>query len=294
MLTGRHLLFVGGDARQLEVISQVSDYDATATLVGLDDADFPFADGVSHSELNPEVFAQADALVLPVAGTDDKGSVSSQFCSEPIVLREAHFAAMRPGSFVFSGIARPYLEEQCQSHGLNLIKLMELDEVAILNSIPTAEGALCMAMKETDITIHSALCTVLGFGRVGQTLARTLHALGAKVQVVSNSPAQLARIKEMGLRPIPIEELEHEVDTEDVIFNTIPTLVLTASVLRVMKQSVVIIDIASKPGGTDFRYAERRKLKALLVPSLPGQVAPKTAGKIIAKTLSRILSVSDF
>jgi dipicolinate synthase subunit A len=56
-----------------------------------------------------------------------------------------------------------------------------------------------------------------------------------------------------------------------------------------MKKSSVIIDIASIPGGTDFRFAEKRGLKALLAPSLPGIVAPKTAGQIIAKTVCRLV-----
>ncbi|TGU45664.1 dipicolinate synthase subunit A, partial [Mesorhizobium sp. M00.F.Ca.ET.186.01.1.1] len=50
------------------------------------------------------------------------------------------------------------------------------------------------------------------------------------------------------------------------------------------------LDLASKPGGTDFRYAERRGIKALLAPGLPGIVAPKTAGQILAQTLSRLIA----
>jgi dipicolinate synthase subunit A len=62
--------------------------------------------------------------------------------------------------------------------------------------------------------------------------------------------------------------------------------------LKTMPRSCVIIDIASKPGGTDFRYAERRGMTAILAPSLPGLVAPKTAGRIIASSLCRILAES--
>jgi dipicolinate synthase subunit A len=51
----------------------------------------------------------------------------------------------------------------------------------------------------------------------------------------------------------------------------------------------LIIDLASKPGGTDFRFAEKRGIKAMLAPGLPGIVAPRTAGRIIAKTLSELL-----
>jgi dipicolinate synthase subunit A len=289
MLTGRGLLFVGGDARMLEVITQVVDSDASGILIGFDKLTRNFTDTV-HSPVTEEVFSRADALVLPVAGMDDDGIVESKFSDLPIRLEDKHFAAMRPGTFVFTGIARPLLQERCQEHSLRLVKLMELDEVAILNSIPTAEGAIAIAMEKTDITLHGSQTVVLGFGRCGQTLARTLSALGAKVCVCARKAEHLARIREMGLEAAPITGLVATVSKADIVFNTIPSLVLTAGVLKTMPRDCVIIDIASKPGGTDFRYAERRGMTALLAPSLPGVVAPKTAGRIIAEILCRILA----
>ena len=56
-----------------------------------------------------------------------------------------------------------------------------------------------------------------------------------------------------------------------------------------MPVHTLIIDLASKPGGTDFRYAEKRGIKALLAPSLPGIVAPKTAGQILANVLGQLI-----
>lgn len=56
-----------------------------------------------------------------------------------------------------------------------------------------------------------------------------------------------------------------------------------------MPAHTLVIDLASKPGGTDFRYAEKRGVKALLAPGLPGIVAPKTAGQILANVLSQLL-----
>jgi dipicolinate synthase subunit A len=50
-----------------------------------------------------------------------------------------------------------------------------------------------------------------------------------------------------------------------------------------------MIDIASKPGGIDYHYAEKRGLKAILCPSLPGIVAPKTAGRILAATIRQLM-----
>ncbi|QSO45390.1 dipicolinate synthase subunit DpsA [Alicyclobacillus mengziensis] len=288
MLTGRRLVFLGGDARQLEVIRLVTEMDASATLVGYDKIDTQFLD-TRFMPLSVEAFADADAVVLPVAGMDNEGKVDTRFADGQLQLEEEHFAALRPGTFVFSGIAGERLTSYCETHRLRLVKLMELDEVAILNSIPTAEGAIALAMENTDITIHGSNTTVLGFGRCGKSLARSLFALGAKVKVSARDQASEARIFEMGLLPIPSNDLDGRLGDEDIIFNTIPHPVLTAAILAQLKKSCVVIDIASKPGGTDFRYAERRGIRAILAPSLPGLVAPKTAGRIIGNTICRIL-----
>ena len=122
------------------------------------------------------------------------------------------------------------------------------------------------------------------------SVARTFASLGAKVKVGARKLEDIARITEMGLYPFHTTDLIHEVEQADIVINTVPFLVVSAAVISKMPLHTVIIDLASKPGGTDFRYAEKRGIKALLAPSLPGIVAPKTAGKIVANVISQILN----
>lgn len=289
MLTGIKIAFVGGDARIIEVIRYMIDKDATIALVGFDDIVHQFQ-GIDHIRaITPEIFSDSDVVVLPVAGTDEHGVVDAKYSNHPIVLTDEYFAAMPKHCKIVTGIARKFLVDVCDKYHLTLIKLMELDEVAILNSIPTAEGAIQLAIQHTDITIHGSNSVVLGFGRCGITLCRTLAALGSHVKVGARKPADLARIQEMSLEAFSVQDLEDHISHADIIFNTIPAMILSADILAQILRTCVIIDIASRPGGTDFRFAEKRGIKAILAPSLPGIVAPKTAGQIIAKTLGRLL-----
>jgi dipicolinate synthase subunit A len=146
-----------------------------------------------------------------------------------------------------------------------------------------------MAIQNTDFTIHGSECIVLGFGRTGFTLARTLQGLGAYVRVGVHKPEQYARAWEMGLKPFYTSELSQQVLNIDLLFNTIPTMIVTAQIIANIPSRALIIDLASKPGGTDFRYAEKRGIKAMLAPGLPGIVAPRSAGLIIANTISELL-----
>lgn len=288
MLTGIKIAFLGGDARMMEVILYAGELDASTYLFGFEQADLAVSD-MHKLELTADALADMDAVVMPVAGMDDDGFVQAQFAKADLQLGDEHFAALRKTTPIFTGVARPVLSEMARRHGLPLIKLMEMDEVAILNSIPTAEGCIALAMDNTDITLHGSTCVVLGMGRCGTTLARMLAGLGAHVRVCSMQPSDLARAYEMGLYPYSMLQLRQAVKDADVIFNSIPAPVLIAEILTSVSRSALIIDFATAPGGTDFRYAERRGIKALLAPSLPGIVAPKTSGRIIAQTIVRLI-----
>lgn len=289
MLSGKHVIFLGGDARQLEVIKRLIALQAEVSLVGFDNLQSPLS-GTMQRELNPSLLQRADIVVLPIVGTDDKGNVSSVFTSQTLTFTEEHMQALPKHCLVFTGIARPYLKELCEEYKIRLFELMSRNDVAIYNSIPTVEGALMMAIQHTDITLHQADCIVLGLGRVGLSLARVLHAIGAKVRAGVRFSDDYARAFEMGLTPFYIEELSQKVEQIDILFNTVPAKIVDAAVLGKMSHKALIIDLASKPGGVDYHYAQKRGIRAMLAPSLPGLVAPKTAGQILATAITDLIS----
>lgn len=292
MLTGIEVAFIGGDARQLEIIRLLAEKDASVTLFGFDNWE---SNGMNtkFELLTPEALIHADAIVLPAAGMHDDGKVESLFSSYELVLTNEHFRHIPKHAKIYTGIAKTELVKYAKRHEIELVELFERDDVAIYNSIPTTEGALMMAIQHTDITIHGSECMVLGFGRTGMTLIRALKALGANVRIGVRRKEHYARAWEMGYNPFFLDDLNHEARTVDLLFNTIPHMIVTALVIANLPLSAVIIDLASKPGGTDFRYADKRGIQAMLAPGLPGIVAPKTAGRIIANCLTQLLS-EDF
>lgn len=288
MLTGVQVTFIGGDARQLEVIERLTELDATVQLIGFDNLQSSFS-GVLRAKLSPEALVSSDAVILPASGMEENGQVMTIFSSDELIVKNVHLEALPSNCKIYTGIAKPALKKLCEVYSIQVVELFERDDVAIYNSIPTAEGALMMAIQNTDFTIHDSKSMVLGMGRTGLTMARTLAGLGSIVKVGVRKPEHYARAWEMGFIPFYITDLADQVSEIDLIFNTIPTMIITAQIIAKIPHRALIIDLASKPGGTDFRFAEKRGVKALLAPGLPGIVAPKTAGRIIANTLSRLL-----
>jgi dipicolinate synthase subunit A len=288
MLTGMQIAVIGGDARQLEIIRKLAELDAKLVLVGFEQLDHAFT-GAVKEKIDEIDFSQTDAILLPVPGTNLEGHVETIFSNEKVVLTEDILLKTPPYCTVYSGISNSYLNGITKSSNRRLVQLFERDDVAIYNSIPTVEGTIMMAIQHTDFTIHGSKVAVLGLGRVGMSVARTFHALGANVKVGARKSEHIARITEMALTPFHLNNLEWEVKDVDILINTIPIMIVNANIISKMPPHTLIIDLASKPGGTDFRYAEKRGIKALLAPGLPGIVAPKTAGQILANILSQLL-----
>ncbi|PGS47157.1 dipicolinic acid synthetase subunit A [Bacillus sp. AFS041924] len=288
MLTGLHIAVIGGDARQLEVIRKLTELDAKVTLIGFEQLDSGFT-SASKELMADADFEDLDAILLPVPGTNIEGVVDTIFSNEKVVLTKEILDKTPAHCTIYSGISNSYLDSIVAASNRKLVKLFERDDVAIYNSIPTVEGTIMMVIQHTEYTIHNSKVAVLGLGRTGMSVARTFHSLGAKVKVGARKSEHIARIVEMGLEAFEFKNIEDALKDVDIVINTVPVLIVTASVISKLQPHALVIDLASKPGGTDFRYAEKRGIKALLAPGLPGIVAPKTAGQIIGNVLTQLL-----
>lgn len=178
------------------------------------------------------------------------------------------------------------------SEGQHLVSgedFLQREDFAILNAIPTAEGALEIAMGAMQSTIHGSHALVIGFGRIGKLLCRSLANLGAKVSASARRDEDFAWMTALGYNALHTLRLDGELGGFDVVFNTVPHLVLPHARLRELKKDAVIIDLASAPGGVDFKSADRLGLTCRWALSLPGKCAPESAAKYMRDTLYNIL-----
>ncbi|MFB1049523.1 dipicolinic acid synthetase subunit A [Paraliobacillus sp. JSM ZJ581] len=284
-----HIAILGGDARYLEMIKKLSeDRRIKMELVGFNQLNQGFT-GIKQTDFSSLEVEKLDAVILPIPGIDKTGSLHAVFSNEEIYLSEHWFSRIQESSVVFTGISTPYLEKMKEMNKLKLIPLMDRDDVAIYNSIPTAEGTIMLAIQNTNFTVHESTVLVLGFGRVGMSVASKFKALGANVFVGARKTADFARINEMGMGNFHMNDLAAYTGQCDILINTIPVKVVTAPVLNPLKSNALIIDLASKPGGVDFEYAKQRGIHAIHALGLPGMVAPRTAGEILANIISQLI-----
>lgn len=276
---------IGGDLRQVTLAKMlVADgYDVTV---------YGFTNGIKTGSLNltADISAALDSeiIILPIPVSFDGEFINTPYMEEKITLDEI-LHKLNPLSLVFGGCISDNLSQKLTKLGIKHRDYMVRDELAIKNAIPTAEGAIEIAISETPITIHGSKCLVLGYGKVGKILSKSLCALGAKTYVEARKYADLALIEGHGYHPLTMSEAKSRLSEFDIIFNTVPALILTESELKKIRDDSLVIDLASKPGGVDFETAKKLGVRVIWALSLPGKVAPVTAGIIIKDTISNMI-----
>ena len=129
----------------------------------------------------------------------------------------------------------------------------------------------------------------MGFGRIGKVLSKMLSGIGAKVYCEARKNEDIAWIKAYGYEPIHLNDLDKHLGMFDIIINTIPFQILDNDRLDLLKKDIVIIDLASNPGGVDRKAAKEKNIKLVWALSLPGKVAPVTSAEFIKETLYHAL-----
>lgn len=279
-------LVAGGDLRQVYLAQSLAETDKVYAICfdegcELDKSVIP----IHHLK---ELKEPVDCIVLPLPVTNDGILVNAPLSSKELPLTAVLEYAEKE-TLVFGGRVERSLKEYCARHHIHLIDYFEREELTVLNAVPTAEGAIQLAMEEMPVTIYGASCLVSGFGRISKVLVKLLVAMGAKVTVAARRFSDLSWAEIYGCKAVHINELAKEIPEMDLIVNTVPTKLLDYSVLSNVKGESLIIDLASKPGGVDFDLARQLGLNTIWALSLPGKVAPVSSGRIISQTLRNII-----
>lgn len=239
---------IGGDLRQTTVARLLRDDGFNVSLYGFDS-------GVNTYEIkqskNIKSAAEKDILILPLPISYDNKTVNAPFSDNTIFISDI-LDNMNKNSLLLGGKISDWLKGEFSAFSINWRDYLLREELAVQNAVPTSEGALNIAITETPKTISGSKCMVLGYGRIGKVLCNMLASLGASVTVSARSCADLAWIQSLGYIPLHTNDIDSAIGDCDIIFNTIPAVILDRRILSLVSKDSLIIDLSSKPGGVDF------------------------------------------
>lgn len=282
-MQNKRFAVVGGDFRNLtlaELFTQDSSFVSTFALSDDDCATLELA------------VKDADVVVGPIPFTNDNKTLNTPLYREPIFVND-FFKTLNKKSIFFSGKLDESTLTLARKYMIRTVDILIREDFAILNAIPTGEGILEIAMRETFFTLNSSNILIVGYGRVGKTTAMMLRGLGANVYVAAKPFHEQSYAVTHGMKIVDFDEMKQRMHHMDILINTVPVLVVTEEILKNAKKNCLLIDIASKPGGIDFEKARELGLKTIWALSLPGKVAPMTSAKIVRDTVLNVLREAE-
>lgn len=279
------LLILGGDLRLLSVADEFIKDGYSVSICAVDEK-YLKASYNTYSDAKKAV-EENDIIVFGLPLSKDNLTVNAPCYSKKIELDD--LIPVMKNKIILGGMISKEFKDKALIYN-KVYDYFLREELIIKNVIPTVEGAISIAIEETAFTIHGSDCLVCGFGRIGKMLSRYLKALGANVTVSARKASDMALIDCLSYNGILTSDIAKNINNYDIIFNTVPYNIINKEALEMVSSDSLIIDLASKPGGVDFKAANELGKNVIWALSLPGKVAPRTAGRIIKTTICNILS----
>ena len=279
---------VGGDLRTIKLAKILAKEGNMVYTYGLEKAEeLKEIKNIIFCEKLIEAVKMVQVVIGPIPFSSDGININMPFSDGKLSIRE--FMHNLNAKILIAGTIAPDVYELANDEYIEIVDIMKREELAVLNTIATAEGAIEIAIANTNKILHGSNVLVLGFGRIGKVLARKLAGLSTKVTCAARKEEDLAWIKAYGHKGININQIDKNLSEFDVIINTVPQMILTAEKLGYVKQECLLIDLASNPGGIDKKVAKEKGLQLIWALALPGKVAPTTTAEFIKDTIYNIL-----
>lgn len=262
---------IGGDRRSFYAAKRLREYGFSVELFGLKD----------EKTYCPSERIDAQAILLPIPLTRDGIHLFAPEISENIFISDV-MTSVSDDALIFAGGSTDMTEKR-------IIHYAKREDFTLMNAVPTAQGALLLALQNGRRTVFGMRVAVIGYGRVAFATARIFHAAGADVTVFARKAQARTEAHMMGYTAKPITALSACAGEYELLINTVPARILSRDILSGIADNAWIMELASAPFGLDFEEAKRLGVHAMLASGLPGRFFSETAGYAVADTVLEIL-----
>ena len=279
---------IGGDLRIIKLAKMLAEDGNNVYTYGMEKAEeLKENKNIIMCNKLQETVKKSEIVIGPIPFSSNGKDINAPFSDNVISIRE--LMHILNAKILIAGSITPDVYDLANDEYIEIIDIMKREELAVLNTISTAEGTIEIIIANTNKISHGSKVLILGFGRIGKVLARKLAGLSAKVTCAARKDEDLAWIRAYGHMETNINAIGENLSEYDVIINTVPHLVLTSEKIKYVKDDCLLVDLASNPGGIDKKAAKDKNLKLIWALALPGKVAPVTTAEFIKDTVYNIL-----
>lgn len=219
-----------------------------------------------------------NCVILPVRGVNKNFIIDGT----DIKLTDSYLMKLSRKK-IFTGLVSEELKNSCSKHQIELISYLT-DDLAIKNNYITTEGIIEAIVNNSKKAIFQSNILIIGYGRLGQISAKILKNMKANITIAARNEKDIVHGKICDYKMINYQQIFNEIEQFDFVINTVPYRIIDSNIMNKLRnKESLIIDVASEPYGLDHLVALKKNIKTLLLPGIPGKIAPKTSGELIAE-----------
>lgn len=262
-------LIIGGDDRTLSLnkILINNNYNVETSVL------------TDKNEKNLNYINEFGTIILPIPA-DRNSKLNAPFYKEEVSINEIYELLKGFKGKIIGGFNKNN-ESFFKENNLNYMNILTNEKFTLINAIITAEGSIEKLINESKKSLFDSKVCILGYGRVGKALARRIDPLCKELIIYNNPSINFIYTKIDNIKSKEIENFKDESSNYDIIINTIPSLLIDKDTLDTLNKDVLILDLASMPGGVDFEYAKSIGIKTIHYLGVPAKVSKYSAAKAI-------------
>ena len=143
----KNFSIIGGDLRIIELAKMLSSEDNNVFTFGLEQAEKFNNKNIINCKDIDEFINASDIIIGPIPFSKDGIVINTPFSNNKILISD--FINKIDSKTFIAGSIKPNVYELAKNKNIVIIDLMERDDLAILNAIATAEGAISEAILNT-------------------------------------------------------------------------------------------------------------------------------------------------
>lgn len=239
-------LVLGGDLRSARLAQMLADDGNKVYSYAQEDSEEILdSSSIEKCDSLKSAIEKTQIIISPIPFSSNGENINTPFSKEKIKIQDL-LKSNKTKLFIGGNISDD-IKEKLNDKYLDVIDIMKREELAILNTIATAEGTIKVAIENTDEILQGSKVLILGFGRVAKTVANKFSLLSAKVTCSARKISDLAWIKAYGYEALDINDMLYDLKDFDIIINTVPQVIIGQRELKHMNPNVLLIDLASAP-----------------------------------------------
>ncbi len=181
---------IGGDLRTIKLAVMLAKEQNQVYVYGLEKAEeLKNIKNIEQCESIKKTIQEVEIVIGPIPFSSNGKTINMPFSDKEISIREMMHVIN--AKVLIAGGITPEVYEMANDEYIEIIDIMKREELAVLNTIATAEGTIQVAIENTNKIIHGSEVLILGFGRIGKVLARKLAGLSVKVTCAARKDEDL-------------------------------------------------------------------------------------------------------